>query len=319
MARKKIALVGAGMIGGTLAHLALIKGLGDVVIFDIKEGLPQGKALDLQHSGPILGFDYNVSGTNDLAGIADADVVIVTAGSPRRPGMSRDDLLSINASVMKSVGEGVKKHCPNAFLICITNPLDVMVNLLQKYAGVPDKMIVGMAGVLDSARFQAHLAEELGVSVKNVHAYVLGGHGDTMVPLTHMSNVAGVTLEQMVDQGRLSRERLDAIVERTRKSGGEIVGLLQVGSAFYSPANAAILMAEAYLHDRSNIFPCAVKVTQGEYGIKDKLFVGLPTRISGDGVEEIIEIELTDDEKALLQKSIEGVKTLNEAVASLGL
>jgi len=319
MARKKIALVGAGMIGGTLAHLALIKGLGDVVIFDIKEGLPQGKALDLQHSGPILGFDYNVSGTNDLSGIADADVVIVTAGSPRKPGMSRDDLLSINASVMKSVGEGVKQHCPNAFLICITNPLDVMVNLLQKYSGVPDHMVVGMAGVLDSSRFQAHLAEELGVSVKNVHAYVLGGHGDAMVPLTHMSNVAGVTLEQLIDQGRLSRERLDAIVARTRKSGGEIVGLLQNGSAFYSPANAAITMAEAYLDDRSNIFPCAVKVTKGEYGIEDPLFVGLPTRISGSGVEEIIEIELTTDERALLQTSIDGVKNLNEAVASLGL
>ncbi|MDT8447963.1 MAG: malate dehydrogenase [bacterium] len=319
MARKKIALVGAGMIGGTLAHLSLIKGLGDVVIFDIKEGLPQGKALDLLHSGPILGFDYHVSGTNDLADIEGADVVIVTAGSPRKPGMSRDDLLTINAKVMSSIGEGIKKYCPKAFVICVTNPLDAMVNLLQKASGVADNMIVGMAGVLDSARFQAFLAEELDVSVKNVHAYVLGGHGDTMVPLTHMSNVAGVTLEQMVAEGRLSRERLDAIVDRTRKAGGEIVALLQTGSAFYSPANAAVLMAEAYLHDRNNIFPCAVKVTKGEYGINEPLFVGLPARIAGNGVEEIIQLELTDDEKAGLQKSLDAVKSLNDAVAALGL
>lgn len=319
MARKKIALIGAGMIGGTLAHLSLIKGLGDVVIFDIVEGLPQGKALDLQHSGPILGFDYRASGTNDLADIKDADVVIVTAGSPRKPGMSRDDLLTINAGVMKSVGEGIKNHCPGAFVICVTNPLDAMVNLLQKHSGVADNMIVGMAGVLDSARFQAFLAEELNVSVKNVAAYVLGGHGDTMVPLTHMSNVAGVTLEQLVKQGKLKRERLDAIVERTRKAGGEVVALLKTGSAFYSPANAAIVMAEAYLHDRSNIFPCAVKVTKGEYGIDEPLFVGLPTRLSGNGVEEIIEVEMTEEEKAGLDKSLDAVKSLNEAVKALGL
>ena len=319
MARKKIALVGAGMIGGTLAHLSLIKGLGDVAIFDIAEGVPQGKALDLLHSGPILGFDYNVTGSNDISVIDGADVVIVTAGSPRKPGMSRDDLIGINARVMQSVGEGIKAHCPGAFVICITNPLDAMVNLLQKHSGVADHMIVGMAGVLDSARFQAFLAQELGVSVKNVHAYVLGGHGDTMVPLTHMSNVAGVTLEQLIEQGKLSRETLDAIVARTRKAGGEIVGLLKTGSAFYSPANAAITMAEAYLHDRSNIFPCAVKVTKGQYGIKDHFFVGLPTKISGEGVEEIVEIELTDGEQALLNKSLDAVKALNEAVKELGL
>ncbi|OGH00363.1 MAG: malate dehydrogenase [Candidatus Lambdaproteobacteria bacterium RIFOXYD1_FULL_56_27] len=319
MARKKIALIGAGMIGGTLAHLSLIKGLGDVVIYDIKDGTPQGKALDLTHSGPILGFDYDVTGTTNLADIAGADIVIVTAGSPRKPGMSRDDLLTINAGVMKSVGTGIKAHCPNAFVICITNPLDVMVNLLQKYSGVPDHMMVGMAGVLDSARFAAHLAEELQVSVRNVHAYVLGGHGDSMVPLVHMTNVAGVTLEQMVKNGRLKQERLDAIVARVRQSGGEIVTLLGNGSAFYAPANAAILMAEAYLHDRGNIFPCAVKVTKGEYGIKEPLFVGLPTRINGSGVVEVVELELTQAERDRLQISIDTVKSLNEAVANLGL
>ncbi|OGG96850.1 MAG: malate dehydrogenase [Candidatus Lambdaproteobacteria bacterium RIFOXYD2_FULL_50_16] len=319
MARKKIALVGAGMIGGTIAHLSLIKGLGDVAIFDISEGVPQGKALDLLHSGPILGFDYHVSGSNDISIIKDADVVIVTAGSPRKPGMSRDDLIGINAKVMKSVGEGIKANCPNAFVICITNPLDAMVNLLQKHSGVPDHMIIGMAGVLDSARFQAFIAQELGVSVKNVHAYVLGGHGDTMVPLVHMSNVAGVTLEQLVNQGRLSRERLTAIVERTRQAGGEIVALLKMGSAFYSPANAAVVMAEAYLHDRSNIFPCAVKVTKGQYGIMEHLFVGLPAKIGGRGVEQIIEIELTAEEKVGLDKSIDAVKVLNKAVSDLGL
>jgi len=319
MARKKIALIGAGMIGGTLAHLTLIKGLADVVLFDIAEGMPQGKALDLSQSGPILGFDFTVTGTNDYKDIDNADVVIVTAGVPRKPGMSRDDLLGINSKVMKAVGEGIKAHAPNAFVICITNPLDAMVNLLQKASGVADNMIVGMAGVLDSARFRTFLATEIGVSVNQVNAYVLGGHGDSMVPLTHMSNVAGVSLEQLISQGKLSRERLEEIITRTRKAGGEIVGLLKTGSAFYSPANSAILMAEAYLKDRKNIYPCACKVTKGEYGIKEELFVGLPAKLGANGVEEIIEIELTDVERDALEKSIDNIRELNTAVQNLNL
>ncbi len=319
MARKKIALIGAGMIGGTLAHLTLIKGLGDVVLFDIAEGLPQGKALDLAESGPILGFDFSVQGTNDYKDIAGADVVIVTAGIPRKPGMSRDDLLGINSKVMKAVGEGIKTYAPNAFVICITNPLDAMVNLLQKYSGIADSKIIGMAGILDSARFRTFLAWEMGVSVNQVNAYVLGGHGDSMVPLTHMSNVAGVSLEQMIQQGKLSRDRLDAIIERTRSAGGEIVALLKKGSAFYSPANSAILMAEAFLKDKKNIYACAVKVTKGEYGIQEPLFVGLPAKIGAKGVEEIIEIELTEEERKGLEASVQKVRDLNQAVVELNL
>jgi len=319
MARKKIALIGAGMIGGTLAHLCLIKGLGDVTLFDISEGLPQGKALDLAEAGPILGFDATVVGTNSYADIKDADVVVVTAGIARKPGMSRDDLLGINSKVMKAVGEGIKTYCPNAFVICVTNPLDAMVALLQKSSGVPDNMIVGMAGILDSARFRTFLAWELGVSVNVVNAYVLGGHGDSMVPLTHMSNIAGVSLEQLVEQGRLSRERLNALIDRTRNGGGEIVNLLKTGSAFYAPANSAALMIESYLRDRKAIFPCAVKVTKGEYGIADQIFVGLPCKIGDAGVEEIIELQLTEDEKTGLMKSVSIVRELNDAVSKLHL
>ena len=317
MARKKISLIGAGNIGGTLAHLALLKGLGDVVLFDIVEGVPQGKALDLAQNGPIEGFDLKVTGTNDYKDIHDSDVVIVTAGIPRKPGMSRDDLLGINSKVMKSVGEGIGKYCPKAFVICITNPLDVMVGLLQQAAGIPDNMIAGMAGVLDSGRFRTFLAWEFGVSVAQVRAYVLGGHGDSMVPLTKLSNIAGVSLDDLVIQGKITQERLDEIIDRTRKGGGEIVGLLKTGSAFYAPAASAIAMADAYLNDRKNIYPCAAKVTKGEYGIEEPLFVGVPVKIGNGGVEEVVEVAISDSEREKLQVSIDAVKELNQAVKNL--
>jgi len=298
--------------------LSLTKNLGDVVLFDIAEGVPQGKALDLSQCGPVEGFAHSITGTNDYKDIKDADVVIVTAGSPRKPGMSRDDLLSINAKVMKSVGEGIKQYCPKAFIICITNPLDIMVRLLHHFSGVPSHMIVGMAGILDSSRFRTFLAWELGVSTEQVEAYVMGGHGDSMVPLTGMSNIAGVSLRDLVKQGRLSQERLDAIVDRTRKGGGEIVNLLKTGSAFYAPAASGIQMAEAYLFDKKAILPVAALV-KGQYGINEPLFVGVPAKISAKGVEEVIEVELSADEKSNLQVSIEAVKELNVAADSLGL
>jgi malate dehydrogenase len=319
MARKKIALLGAGNIGGTLAYLIALKGLADVVLFDISEGIPQGKALDIAHCGPILGVDVSVVGTNQFQDIQNADVVIVTAGIARKPGMSRDDLLAINAKVMKSVGEGIKQYCPNAFVICITNPLDVMVKVLQDYSGISDQRIIGMAGVLDSARFTTFLALELGVSVAQVQAYVLGGHGDSMVPLIGMSNVAGVSLDKLVEQGVLSKERLEAIVDRTRKGGGEIVALLKTGSAFYAPATSAVAMAEAYLLDKKNIFPCAAKLKPGQYGVKEPLFIGVPVKIGAGGVEQIIEVALTDTEKKNLAVSIETVIELNQAVLKLEL
>ena len=317
MARNKIALVGAGNIGGTLAHLAVLKNLGDVVLFDIADGIPQGKALDLCQCGPVEGFDFQVTGTTDYADIKDADVVIVTAGVARKPGMSRDDLLGINSKVMKSVGEGIKANCPNAFVICITNPLDVMVRELQKSSGLADNKIVGMAGVLDSSRFRTFLAWEFGVSVQQVNAYVLGGHGDSMVPLTGMSNIAGVTLDEMVAKGKITAERLAEIVERTQKGGGEIVGLLKTGSAFYAPATSAIEMAESYLLDKNKILPCAAKVKSGTYGLTEDLFVGVPARINSTGVAEIIEVELTEKEKGLLKVSIDAVNELNAAVDKL--
>lgn len=319
MARKKIALIGAGNIGGTLAHLILLKQLGDVVLFDITEGIPQGKAIDLCQCGPIEGFDNQVIGTNDYKDIAGADVVIVTAGVPRKPGMSRDDLLEINAKVMKAVGAGIKQYAPKAFVICVTNPLDVMVNLLQIYSGVPDHMIVGMAGVLDSARFRTFLAWEFNVSIEQVQAYVLGGHGDTMVPLVQMSNIAGVSLTDLVKQGKITQTRLDEIVDRTRKGGGEIVALLKTGSAFYAPAAAAISMAESFLHDKKRILPCATKLKPGQYNIEEALFVGAPTKIGAKGVEDVIELQLTANEKANLNVSIQAVKELNEAVKNLNL
>ena len=315
MARKKIALIGGGQIGGTLAHLAALKELGDVVIFDIAEGLPQGKALDLAQSAPVDSFNAKLSGTNSYADIAGADVVIVTAGVPRKPGMSRDDLIGINLKVMASVGAGIKANAPNAFVICITNPLDAMVWALQKFSGIPHNKIVGMAGVLDSARFRHFLAEEMNVSVEDVSAFVLGGHGDTMVPMPRFSTVAGIALPELVKMGWISQDRLDQIVTRTANGGAEIVGLLKTGSAYYAPATSAIQMAESYLKDQKRVLPCAVHV-DGAYGIKD-LYVGLPVVIGEKGVERIVELNLTDDEKSGLNKSADAVRGLIDACRKL--
>jgi malate dehydrogenase len=315
MARKKIALIGGGQIGGTLAHLIGLKELGDVVIFDIAEGLPQGKALDLSQSAPVDGFNAKLKGTNDYADIKGADVVIVTAGVPRKPGMSRDDLVAINLKVMAAVGEGIKAHAPNAFIICITNPLDAMVWALQKFSGIPHKKIVGMAGVLDSARFRHFLAEEMGVSVEDVSAFVLGGHGDTMVPMPRFSTVAGIALPELVKMGWIKQDRLDQITQRTRDGGAEIVALLKTGSAYYAPAASAIVMAESYLKDQKRVLPCAVHV-DGAYGIKD-LYVGLPVVIGEGGIERIVELELTDAEKAALNKSADSVRGLIDTCKKL--
>ena len=308
MARPKIALIGAGQIGGTLAHLAAMKELGDVVLFDIAEGTPQGKALDIAQSGPAEGFDAAMKGANDYADIAGADVCIVTAGVPRKPGMSRDDLLGINLKVMKSVGEGIGKHAPNAFVICITNPLDAMVWALQQFSGLPANKVVGMAGVLDSARFRHFLSLEFGVSMRDVTAFVLGGHGDTMVPLARYSTVAGIPLPDLVKMGWTTQDKLDAIIQRTRDGGAEIVGLLKTGSAFYAPATAGIEMAEAYLKDQKRVLPCAAWV-DGAYGL-DGLYVGVPTVIGANGIEKVIDIALDDQEAAMFQKSVDAVKGL---------
>lgn len=315
MARKKIALIGAGQIGGTLAHLIGLKELGDVVMFDIAQGTPQGKSLDIAESAPVGGFDAKLKGTNDYADIAGADVCIVTAGVPRKPGMSRDDLLGINLKVMKAVGEGIKAHAPNAFVICITNPLDAMVWALQQYSGLPTNRICGMAGVLDSARFRHFLADEFDVSVKDVSAFVLGGHGDTMVPLVNYSTVAGIPLPDLVAMGWTTQERLDAIVQRTRDGGAEIVGLLGNGSAFYAPAASAIAMAESFLKDQRRVLPCAAYL-DGEYGV-DGLYVGAPVIIGDEGVEKVIEIKLDKEAKAGLQKSIEAVQGLISACKAI--
>jgi malate dehydrogenase len=315
MARNKIALVGAGNIGGTLALLAGLKDLGDVVLFDIVDGVPQGKALDIAEASPVEGFDSVLTGASSYEAIAGADVVIVTAGIPRKPGMSRDDLIGTNAKVMKAVGEGIKANCPDAFVICITNPLDVMVGLLQKYSGLPHNKVVGMAGVLDSARFRYFLAEEFGVSVEDVTAFVLGGHGDTMVPLIRYSTVAGVPVPDLVKMGWSTQEKIDQIIQRTRDGGAEIVGLLKTGSAFYAPASSAIQMAESYLKDKKRVLPCAAYV-DGQYGLNG-LYVGVPTVLGADGVEKIVEIELNADEKAMFDNSVNAVKTLNEVAAGL--
>ena len=315
MARKKIALVGAGMIGGTLAHLAAKKEMGDVVLFDIAEGIPQGKALDLSQCGPIEGFDARIQGTNDYADIAGADVVIVTAGVPRKPGMSRDDLLGINLKVMKAVGEGIRDNCPDAFVICITNPLDAMVWALREFSGLPHEKVVGMAGVLDSARFATFLAWEFGVSVKDVNAFVLGGHGDTMVPVTSYTTISGIPVDDLVAMGKSSKESIDEIVNRTRGGGGEIVGLLKTGSAYYAPATSAIAMAEAYLGDQKRILPVAAYV-DGKYGL-DGLYVGVPAVIGANGIEEIVEIKLSDAEKANLKTSTDAVEELLVACKNL--
>lgn len=315
MARKKIALIGAGQIGGTLAHLAGLKELGDIVLFDIAEGVPQGKALDLAQASPVSGFDANVSGSGDYAAIQGADVVIVTAGIPRQPGMSRDDLLNINLGVIAKVGAGIRDHAPGAFVICITNPLDVMVWALQKAAGLPTNRVVGMAGVLDSARFRYFLSEEFKVSVEDVSAFVLGGHGDDMVPSVRYSTVAGVPLPDLIQMGWTTRERIDAIVERTRKGGGEIVGLLKTGSAFYAPATAAIAMAESYLRDKKRLLPCAAYL-QGEYGV-DGLYVGVPVVIGAGGVERVMEIKLDAAERQMFEKSVGSVRSLIEVAKEL--
>ena len=315
MARKKIALIGSGMIGGTLAHLAAMKELGDVVLFDIAEGIPEGKGLDIAESSPVDGFDAKMTGTQDYAAIKDADVCIITAGVARKPGMSRDDLLGINLKVMEQVGAGIKKYAPNAFVICITNPLDAMVWALQKFSGLPKNKVVGMAGVLDSSRFRHFLAEEFDVSVQDVTAFVLGGHGDTMVPLTRYSTVAGIPLTDLVKMGWITKDRLEEIVDRTRKGGGEIVALLKTGSAYYAPAASAIVMAESYLRDKKRVLPCAAAL-KGEYGVKD-MYVGVPTIIGSNGVERIIEIDLNKSEQKMFDKSVEAVAELCETCAEI--
>ena len=315
MGRKKIALIGAGNIGGTLALLAAQKELGDVVLFDVVEGVPQGKALDLSQVGPIAGFDAKITGTNDYKDIAGADVIIVTAGVARKPGMSRDDLLGINLKVMKAVGEGIKANAPDAFVICITNPLDAMVWALREFSGLPHNKVVGMAGVLDSARFSHFIADEFDVSVKDVNTFVLGGHGDTMVPVVRYSTVSGIPVSDLVAMGFSTQERIDEIVKRTRGGGGEIVALLKTGSAYYAPATSGIAMAEAYLGDQKRILPCAAYV-DGQYGV-DGLYVGVPVLIGANGVEKIVEIELDDADKAGLQVSVDAVKELLDACKSL--
>jgi len=311
MARNKIALIGAGMIGGTLAHLIGLKELGDVVLFDIAEGMPQGKSLDLAQSAPVEGFDCALKGTQSYADIAGADVCIVTAGVPRKPGMSRDDLLGINLKVMKAVGEGIKEYAPNAFVICITNPLDAMVWALREFSGLPHEKVCGMAGVLDSARFRHFLAEEFNVSVEDVTAFVLGGHGDTMVPVVEYSTVAGIPVPDLIKMGWSTQDKIDAIVDRTRKGGGEIVGLLGNGSAYYAPASSAIAMAESYLKDKKRLLPCAAHLT-GQYGV-DGMYVGVPVVIGADGVERIVEISLNDDAKKNFDVSVNAVKDLVSA------
>lgn len=320
MARTRIALIGSGMIGGTLAHLIGLKELGDVVMFDVAEGLPAGKGLDISQSGAVEGFDCKFKGTNSYADIEGADVCIVTAGVPRKPGMSRDDLLDINLKVMEQVGAGIKKYAPNAFVIAITNPLDAMVWALQKASGLPRHMVIGMAGVLDVSRFRHFLATELQVSVQDVSAFVLGGHGDDMVPLIRYSTVGGIPLPDLVKMGWISHERLEEIVDRTRKGGGEIVGLLKTGSAYYAPAASAIEMAESFLKDKKRVLPCAAYLN-GEYGVKG-LYVGVPVVIGAGGAERIIEIDLNSSERAMFLRSVESVKNLvdtcNQLAPQLG-
>ena len=315
MARNKIALIGAGNIGGTLAHLAAAKALGDIVLFDVVEGVPQGKALDLAQCAPVEGFDVALKGSNDYADIASADVIIVTAGIARKPGMSRDDLLGINLKVMKAVGEGIKANAPGAFVICITNPLDAMVWALREFSQLPHNMVVGMAGVLDSARFRHFLADEFKVSVKDVTAFVLGGHGDTMVPVVEYSTVAGIPIPDLIKMGWTTRERIDAIVARTRSGGGEIVGLLKTGSAYYAPATSGIAMAEAYLYDQKRVIPAAVNLT-GQYGVND-LYVGVPCVIGAGGVEKVVEIALTAEAQANFTVSVDAVKELLAACRAI--
>lgn len=311
MARAKIALIGAGMIGGTLAHMIGLKELGDVALFDIMEDMPQGKSLDIAESSPVDGFDCALRGTNDYADIKGANVVIVTAGVPRKPGMSRDDLLEINLKVMEQVGSGIKKYAPDAFVICITNPLDAMVWALQRITGMPKNQVVGMAGVLDGSRFRYFLAQEFDVSVEDVTAFVLGGHGDTMVPLIRYTTVAGIPLPDLVKMRWITQERLQEIVQRTRDGGAEIVKLLKTGSAFYAPAASAIAMAESYLKDKKRVLPCAAYLT-GEYGVRG-LYIGVPVVIGARGMERVIEIELNTHERLDFKRSVEAVENLVQA------
>jgi malate dehydrogenase len=311
MARRKIALIGAGQIGGTLAHLIGLKELGDVVLFDIVDGVPQGKSLDLSQSSAVEGFDASIKGTSEYKDIAGADVVIVTAGVPRKPGMSRDDLLEINLKVMEQVGAGLAKYAPDAFVICITNPLDAMVWALQKFSGLPTQRVIGMAGVLDSSRFRYFLAEEMKVSIEDVTAFVLGGHGDTMVPLARYSTVAGIPLPDLVKMGWISKDKLDAIIQRTRDGGAEIVGLLKTGSAFYAPAASAVAMAESYLLDKRRVLPAAAYL-KGEYGLKGT-YVGVPVVIGAGGVEKVVEISLNGAEQRAFDKSVAAVNGLIDA------
>lgn len=315
MARPKIALIGAGQIGGTLAHLAAIKELGDIVLFDIAEGIPEGKALDIAEAGPAEGFDATMSGTQSYEDIAGADVCIVTAGVARKPGMSRDDLLGINLKVMKSVGEGIAAHAPNAFVICITNPLDAMVWALREFSDLPHEKVCGMAGILDSARFRHFLSVEFGVSMRDVTAFVLGGHGDTMVPLARYSTVAGIPLPDLVKMGWTTQEKLDGIIQRTRDGGAEIVSLLKTGSAFYAPATSAIEMAEAYLKDQKRVLPCAAYV-DGALGLKG-MYVGVPTVIGAGGIEKVIDIKMTKDEQAMFDSSVAAVQGLVDACKAI--
>lgn len=315
MARAKIGLVGAGMIGGTLAHLAGLKELGDVALVDIAEGIPQGKGLDLAESAPVEGFDCDFQGSNGYEVLEGSDVVIVTAGVPRKPGMSRDDLIGINTNIIQQVGENIKKHAPDAFVIVITNPLDVMVEIMQRATGFADNKVVGMAGVLDSARFRYFLADEFGVSVEDVSAFVLGGHGDTMVPLTRYSTIAGIPLPDCVEMGWSTQEKIDAIVDRTRSGGGEIVALLKTGSAYYAPASSAIAMAESYIKDKKRVLPCAAKLN-GEYGVNG-LYIGVPVVIGKDGVEKVIEIKLNKEEQAMFDGSVSAVKDLLAATEEI--
>ncbi len=315
MARNKIALIGSGQIGGTLALLAGMKELGDIILFDIADGIPQGKALDIAEASPVEGFDSRISGASDYSAIAGADVIIVTAGVPRKPGMSRDDLLGINLKVMEAVGAGIKQHAPDAFVICITNPLDAMVWALQKACGLPHNKVVGMAGVLDSARFRWFLAEEFKVSVEDVTAFVLGGHGDDMVPSIRYSTVAGIPLPDLVKMGWTTQEKIDAIVKRTRGGGGEIVNLLKTGSAFYAPASSAISMAESYLRDKRRVLPCAAYLT-GQYGVKD-MYVGVPVILGANGVEKIVEVTLDAAEKEMFATSVKSVQSLVDACKTI--
>jgi malate dehydrogenase len=315
MARPKIALIGAGQIGGTLAYLVGLKELGDVVLFDIVEGTPQGKALDIAEASPVEGFDGIVKGTNDYKDLKESDIVIVTAGVPRRPGMSRDDLLDINAKTIREVGRNIREYCPNAFVIVITNPLDVMVWVMREATGLPHHRVVGMAGALDSARFRYFLAQEFNVSVEDVYASVLGGHGDSMVPLIRYSTVGGIPLPDLIQMGWTTPDRIEAIVQHTRQGGGEIVNLLKTGSAFYAPASSAIAMAESYLKDKKRIFSCAAWLN-GEYGIKD-LYVGVPVVLGAEGVERIVEIQLMGEEQTMFDQSVMAVRELVSAVQAI--